>query len=107
MDKLDPYAEWVLFAKKEDPGRPPLPVDEALVAAARKPWPHVLAHVRGKLLDKELGRERTALGGEIWERVLLSVAKTHPPAKQRSPVADQGPGVLLNSSIPPPSQPDA
>src|SRR5215472_7061181 len=76
MHKPDPYAEWVLFATKPDPGRSPLPVDEELLAAARKAWPHVLAHVRSRLLDKELGRERTALAAEIWDRVLLSVAKT-------------------------------
>src|SRR5215469_14865972 len=88
MDK-DPYAEWVLFARKQDPDRPPLPVDEELLAAARKAWPHVLAHVRGRLLDKELGRERTALAAEVWDRVLLSVAKTRQRNKDlRSPIMD-------------------
>src|SRR5437588_2932657 len=89
MDKPDPYAEWVLFAGKQDPDRPPLPVDEELVAAARKAWPHVLAHVRGRLRDKALGRERTALAAEIWERVLVSVAKTRLRNKDlRSPILD-------------------
>lgn len=89
MDKTDPYAEWVLFAGKQDPGSPPLPVDEELLAAARKAWPHVLAHVRARLLDKELGRERTALAAEVWERVLLSVAKTRLRNKDlRAPIMD-------------------
>ena len=89
MDKPDPYAEWVLFAGKQDAGRPPLPVDEELLAAARKAWPHVLAHVRGRLFDKESGRERTALASEIWDRVLLSVAKTRLRNKDlRSPIRD-------------------
>jgi DNA-directed RNA polymerase specialized sigma24 family protein len=89
MHKPDPYAEWVLFATKADPGRSPLPVDEELLAAARRAWPHVLAHVRSRLLDKELGRERTALAAEIWDRVLLSVAKTRRRNKDlRSPIMD-------------------
>ena len=89
MDKPDPYAEWVLFPGKQDPGRLPLPADEELLAAARKAWPHVLAHVRLRLLDKESGRERTALAAEIWERVLVSVAKTRRRNKDlRSPIRD-------------------
>jgi len=89
MDKPDPYAEWVLFAGKQDSDRPPLPVDEELVAAARKAWPHVLAHVRGRLRDKALGRERTALAAEIWERVLVSVDKTRRRNRDlRSPIRD-------------------
>ena len=89
MQKPDPYAEWVLFAGKQDAGRPPHPVDEELLAAARKAWPHVLAHVRGRLRDKALGRERTALAAEVWERVLVSVAKTRLRNKDlRSPIMD-------------------
>jgi len=89
MAKPDPYAEWVLFARKPDVGGPPLPVDEELLAAARKAWPHVVAHVRRRLIDKESGRERTALAAEIWDRVLLSVAKTRQRNKElRSPIMD-------------------
>lgn len=89
MDKPDPYAEWVLLAGNQDPGSPGLALDEELLAVARKAWPHVLAHVRGRLLDKELGRERTALAAEVWERVLLSVAKTRLRNKNlRSPILD-------------------
>jgi DNA-directed RNA polymerase specialized sigma24 family protein len=89
MDKPDPYAEWVLFPGKQDPGRLPPPADEELLAAARKAWPHVLAHVRLRLLDKESGRERTALAAEIWDGVLVSVAKTRRRNKDlRSPIMD-------------------
>ena len=89
MEKPDPYAEWVLFARKPDAGGPSLPVDEELLAAARKSWPHVVAHVRRRLLEKEPGRERTALAAEIWDRVLLSVAKTRERNKElRSPIMD-------------------
>ena len=89
MEKPDPYAEWVLFARNQDPSRPPLPVDEELLAAARKAWPHVVAHARRRLLGKELGRERAALAAEIWDRVLLSVAKTRQRNKGlRSPITD-------------------
>lgn len=85
----DPYAEWVLFAGKQDAGKPPLRVDEELLAAARKAWPQVLAHVRGRLRDKTLGRERTALAAEIWDRVLVSVDKTRRRNKDlRSPIRD-------------------
>ena len=89
MHKPDPYAEWVLFSRNQDPGRPSLPVDEELLAAARRAWPHVVAHVRGRLRDKELGRERTALAGEIWDHVLVSVGKTRRRNKDlRSPITD-------------------
>jgi hypothetical protein len=89
MQKPDPYAEWVLFAGKQDAGRQPHPLDEELLAAARKAWPHVLAHVRGRLLDKELARQRRALAAEVWERVLVSVAKTRQRNKDlRSPIRD-------------------
>src|SRR6266446_10247687 len=76
VDKPDPYGEWVLFGIKDRPHGPPLPVDEALLAAARKAWPRVLAHVRAELFDRELGPERTALAADVWDRVLRSVAKT-------------------------------
>lgn len=89
MDKPDPYAEWVLFARKPDRAGPPLPVDEELLAAARKAWPHVLAHVRLRLLGKESSRERKALAAEIWDRVLLSVDKTRRRNRDlRSPIRD-------------------
>lgn len=68
---------------------PPLPIDKELLAAAREAWPHVLAHVRGELFDKELGPERTALAANIWERVLRSVAKTRQRNREhRPPISD-------------------
>ena len=89
MHKPDPYAEWVLFSRKQDQGRPSLPVDEELLTAARKAWPHVVAHVRARLRDKELGPERTALAAEIWDHVLVSVGKTRRRNKDlRSPITD-------------------
>jgi DNA-directed RNA polymerase specialized sigma24 family protein len=89
MDKSDPYGEWVLFGTKQEPGGPPLAVDEELLAVAREAWPHVLAHVRGELFDRELGPERTSLAADIWDRVLLSVAKTRQRNKgHRPPISD-------------------
>jgi DNA-directed RNA polymerase specialized sigma24 family protein len=89
MDKPDPYGEWVLFGTKQGAGGPPLAVDEELLAAARKAWPHVLAHVRGELFDKELGSERTALAADLWDQVLRSVAKTRQRKKDhRPPISD-------------------
>jgi DNA-directed RNA polymerase specialized sigma24 family protein len=84
-DKPDPYGEWVLFGIKARPDGDPLPVDEDLLTAARKAWPRVLAHVRGELFDKELGPERTAIASGVWDRVLLSVAKTRLRNRDRRP----------------------
>jgi DNA-directed RNA polymerase specialized sigma24 family protein len=85
MDKPDPYGEWVLWGTKQEPSGPPLDIDEELLAAARKAWPHVLAHVRGELFDKELGPERTALAADLWDRVLRSVARTRQRNKDHRP----------------------
>lgn len=88
-DKPDPYGEWVLFGTNQEPGGPPLAVDEELLAVAREAWPHVLAHVRGEMFDKELGPERTSLAAGIWDQVLRSVAKTRQRNKdQRPPISD-------------------
>lgn len=88
-DKRDPYGEWVLFGTKQGPGGSPLAIDDGLLAAAREAWPHVLAHVRSELSDKELGPERTALAADIWDRVLRSVAKTRQRNRDhRPPIAD-------------------
>ena len=89
VDKPDPYGEWVLFGIKDRPDGAPVPVDEDLLAAARKAWPRVLAHVRAELFDRELGPERTALAAEVWERVLRSVAKTRlRNTNRRPPISD-------------------
>ena len=89
MDKPDPYGDWVLLGTREGASGPALPRDEELLAAARKAWPHVLAHVRGELFDKALGPERTALAADIWDRVLRSVAKTRQRNQDhRPPISD-------------------
>lgn len=89
METPDPYGEWVLFAREPDAGGPPLPVDQELLAAARKAWPHVVAHARHTLLNSDSGRERAAFASEIWDSVLLSVAKTRRRNKNlRSPIMD-------------------
>jgi RNA polymerase sigma factor (sigma-70 family) len=88
-DKLDTYGEWVLLGTKPGHDGPPLAIDKELLAAAREAWPHVLAHVRGELFDKELGPERTALAADIWDRVLRSVAKTRQRNRgHRPPISD-------------------
>jgi RNA polymerase sigma factor (sigma-70 family) len=88
-DKLDRYGEWVLLGTKQGPDGPPIALDEGLLAAAREAWPHVLAHVRGELFDKELGPERTAVAADIWDRVLRSVAKTRQRNREhRPPISD-------------------
>jgi hypothetical protein len=89
MDKPDPYGDRVLLGTTEGAARPPLPKDEELLAAARKAWPHVLAHVRGELFDKALGPERTALAADSWDQVLRSVAKTRQRNQDhRPPISD-------------------
>ena len=86
MDKPDPYGEWVLMGTKQGPGGSPFAVDEELLGAARGAWPHVLAHVRAELFDKELGPERTALAADIWDQALRSVAKTRQRNKDHRPL---------------------
>jgi DNA-directed RNA polymerase specialized sigma24 family protein len=85
MEKPDPYGEWVLFGTNQEAGGKPLAVDEELLAAAREAWPHVLAHVRRELIDRESGSDRTALAADIWERVLRSVAKTRQHSRDHQP----------------------
>jgi DNA-directed RNA polymerase specialized sigma24 family protein len=89
-DKPDPYGEWVLLlGTSQVPDGPPRAIDEELLGAARKAWPHVLAHVRGELFDKALGPERTALAADIWDQVLRSVAKTRQRNQDhRPPISD-------------------
>ncbi len=89
-DKPDPYGEWVLLlGTSQVPGGPRHAIDEELLGAARKAWPHVLAHVRGELFDKALGPERTALAADIWDQVLRSVAKTRQRNQDhRPPISD-------------------
>jgi len=85
MEKPDPYGEWVLFGTNQEAGEKPAPVDEELLAAAREAWPHVLAHVRRELIDKESGSDRTSLAADVWERVLRSVAKTRQRSRDHQP----------------------
>src|SRR5207245_6039833 len=60
--------------------------DAEVLAAAREAWQCGTANVRGELFDKELGRERTALAADIWDRVLRSVAKTRQRNQDRRPL---------------------
>ena len=88
-DKPDPYGDWVLLGTQQGPSGPALALDQELLAAARAAWPHVLAHVRGELFDKELGPERTAVAADIWDGVLQSVAKTRQRHRDhRPPISD-------------------
>jgi len=75
MEKPDPYGEWVLHNSKEAKGRIPHPVDEQLLAAARAAWPHVLAHAKRELAQKNSATETEGLAAEVWEGVLKSVSK--------------------------------
>src|SRR5260370_8464395 len=75
MEKPDPYGEWVLHNSKEAKGRIPHPVDEQLLAAARAAWPHVLAHAKRELAQRNSATETEALTAEAWEAVLKSVSK--------------------------------
>ena len=88
-DKPDPYGDWVLLGTQQGSSGPELALDQELLAAARAAWPHVLAHVRGELFDKELGPERTAVAADIWDEVLQSVAKTRQRNRDhRPPISD-------------------
>ena len=85
-----PNGEWVLLlGGSQVPDGLPIAIDEELLVAAREAWPHVLAHVRGELFDKESGPERTALAADIWDRVLRSVTKTRQRNRDhRPPISD-------------------
>ena len=88
-DKPDPYGDWVLLGTQQGPSGPAHALDQELLVAARAAWPHVLAHVRGELFDKELGPERTAVAADIWAGVLRSVAKTRQRNQDhRPPISD-------------------
>jgi len=101
VDKPDPYGDWVLLGIKDGRDGPPLLVDEELLAAARKAWPRVLAHVRGELFDRELGPERTALAvsrcsiDSLWKSGIgrwncQAVGRSQKAAKGKSAVNTEG-----------------
>jgi DNA-directed RNA polymerase specialized sigma24 family protein len=88
MGKADPYGDWVLFGGEYGAARP-VGIDEELLAAARKAWPRMLAHVRSELAGKEFGPERTAIAAEVWGGVLRSVARTRQRTRNhRPPISD-------------------
>src|SRR5487761_461486 len=89
VQKPDPYSDWVILGSKHGHDKPSYPIDEELLAAAREAWPHVLAHARRELSDKDVGADKTALAAEVWERVLRSVSRTRQRRRdQAPPIAD-------------------
>ena len=89
MQKPDPYSDWVILGSKHGEDKAPYPIDEELLGTALEAWPHVLAHARRELSDKDVGADKTALAAEVWERVLRSVSRTRQRRRdQTPPIAD-------------------
>jgi DNA-directed RNA polymerase specialized sigma24 family protein len=76
MPSSDPdNGEWVLSGTS-DRDKEKSPQDEALLAAVRQAWPHMLAHARRIIDCTQDFDEKNAIAIEIWEKVVRSVAKT-------------------------------
>jgi len=89
MEKSDHlYGEWVLLGIQQQRGEQSNAVDEALLAAARQAWPHVLAHARRKLGEKGLLSDSTVFAAEVWEKVLRAIAKKRQRRPEQHVVAD-------------------
>jgi RNA polymerase sigma factor (sigma-70 family) len=86
MRSSDPdNGEWVLSGTS-DRDKEKSPQDEALLAAVRQAWPHMLAHARRIIDCTQDFDEKNAIAIEIWEKVVRSVAKTlHRKEKGRGP----------------------
>ena len=88
-EKPDPHGEWVLLRGKQHQGEDPENLDGELLAAARKAWPCVLAHVERELGTRRVDEDKTALAADVWEGVLRSVWRTRQRSTDhRPPIAD-------------------
>ena len=88
MQKPDPYGEWALPGPEKGKDTGSSPAQEALLAAAREAWPHVLAHARRTLAGQGPDSENTALAAEVWEGLLRSVSKALHRRRSQQPIAD-------------------
>ena len=88
MQKPDPYGEWAIPGPEKGKDTGSSPAQEALLAAAREAWPHVLAHARRTLAGQGPDSENTALAAEVWEGVLRSVSRALQRKKDQQPIAD-------------------
>jgi RNA polymerase sigma factor (sigma-70 family) len=76
MQSSDPNnGEWVLSGTR-DTDKERSAQDEALLAAVRQAWPHMLAHARRIIDCTQDSDEKNTIATEVWEKVIRSVAKT-------------------------------
>jgi len=73
MPSPDLNPEWVLSKSSSDKKIQPLEAE--LISAATRLWPHVQAHARRELANRNTD-DGIALAAEVWEGVLRSVART-------------------------------
>jgi len=73
MPAAEPGPEWILSSFGSE-SRSASSVDNELIKAARSAWPKALAHARRERSRNRLDHD--ILATEVWERLLLSVAKT-------------------------------
>jgi DNA-directed RNA polymerase specialized sigma24 family protein len=73
MPAAEPGPEWILSSFGSESRSAPS-VDNELIKAARSAWPKALAHARRERSRNRLDHD--ILATEVWERLLLSVAKT-------------------------------
>ena len=77
--------EWIVSRSSEETSAQPPGANEELIAVAKRLWPRVQTHARKKL-PKWNPDDRVSLATEVWEGVLVSVAKTlQRPNLRRSP----------------------
>jgi len=88
MQKPDPYGEWALPGPEKGKDTGSSPAQEALLAASREAWPHVLAHARRTLAGQGPDSENTALAAEVWEGLLRSVSRALHRRRDQQPIAD-------------------
>ncbi len=67
--------EWIVSRRSEETSTQPPGATEELITVAKRLWPRVQTHARKKL-PKWNPDDSVSLATEVWEGVLVSVAKT-------------------------------
>src|SRR5664279_611195 len=67
--------EWIVSRRSEETSAQPPGANEELIAAAKRLWPRIQTHARKKL-PKWNPDDSVSFATEVWEGVLVSVAKT-------------------------------
>jgi len=75
MEKPDSYGEWIIHRVQQEAGGLESRLPAEVISAACTVWPRVAALVASELKREGSVRDAEALAADIWEGVLLSVAK--------------------------------